>query len=55
MKLIIWVCGRGGCFQGRGRGHYGGIGGRGHGGRFYGGSGQGGRYKRGGRKNFGYK
>ena len=47
--------GRGGRFQGRCRGHYGGRGGRGRGGRFYGGRGRGGQYGRGGRQKSGYK
>ena len=47
--------GRGGRFQGRGRGHYGGRGGCGCGLRFYGGRARGGRYGRGGRLNSGYE
>ena len=47
--------GRGGRFQGIGRGHYCGRGGRGRGGIFYGGRVRGGQYVRGGRKNLGYK
>ena len=47
--------GRGGLFQGRGRGHYGGRGGYDRGGIFYGERGRGGRYGRGGRQNSGYK
>ena len=47
--------GRGGLFQGRGRGCYGGRGRRGRGGIFYGGHGRGGQYGRGGRQNFVYK
>ena len=47
--------GRGGCFQVRGRGHYGGRGRRGRGGKFYGERGLGGHYGRGGRQNSGYK
>ena len=46
---------RGGSFQGRCRGHYGGRGGCGSGGRFNVGHGLGGRYVRGGRQNLGYK